>query len=310
MMLQSQPPLPIPVTDRKPVDMRLLADLPSLRLRARYLVDGFLSGGHRSPLKGSSTEFVEYRDYQSGDELRRVDWRLWGRSDRLHVKQFEEETQLHVHLLLDVSASMHYSSDAAALSKLDFARTVLAAMAHLVHRQRDAFGVGLLGDELLHYLPARSSKAHLVDVMHRLDAAGFSRQADLPHSLNSLATLLKHRSLVIIASDFYDENPLLQGALQRLRYDHHEVIGLQIMDPVELDFPSDLMGTFVDMETQASMPVNAAETRKLYLEALNDFRTSLDNTFRECNFDCVLLRTDTAPMQALATYLAHRAHRL
>lgn len=143
-----------------PLDMRLLAELPSLVLQARYMADGSLSGRHRSPQKGASVEFSEYRNYQLGDDLRRVDWRLYGRTDRLHVKQFEEETQLRAFLVLDISASMDFQSRPSVMRKLEFARIAIAALALIAQRQGDAFGLGIAGVELQDFLRARSSVAH------------------------------------------------------------------------------------------------------------------------------------------------------
>lgn len=293
-----------------PLDLRLLAELPSLTLQARYLVDGFLSGRHRSPQKGSSVEFAEYRDYQLGDDLRRVDWRLYGRTDRLHVKQYEEETQLRAFLVLDTSASMDFQSRPTVMRKIEFARLVLAALGALAQRQGDAFGLGIVGTDLKDFLRARSSTPHWKTLVARLEAIRPGGQTVLSRGLNDLAEVIPPRSLVIIASDFYEEPALIQTALRRLRYDHHEVIGLHVLDPMEVDFDLDANGMFVDVEDGARLKLDSPAARKGYLERFNKFRDELDDLFRNAGGELTPLRTDEAPMAALSRYLAAREERI
>jgi uncharacterized protein (DUF58 family) len=299
----SRKPLP-------PLDMALLAELPDLALQARYMVEGFLSGEHRSPQKGSSVEFAEYRAYQPGDDLRRVDWRLYGRTDRLHVKQYEEETQLRVFVVLDTSASMDFRSPAAKFRKIEFARIVLAAIGLLAQRQRDAVGLALAGAELTDFTRARSSPAHWRGFIARLEAVVPSGIASLADSLEALAELVPPRSLVVIASDFYEDSDRLAAALRRLLYDHHDLIGLHVLDPVEIDFDTDDHGTFVDAETGMRLKMDAPAVRKGYLERFGKFCNELDDLFRTLGGESVRLRTDQSPMNVLAEYLAHRTQRL
>jgi uncharacterized protein (DUF58 family) len=300
---RQSPPLP-------PLDFTLLADLPSLELRARYLVDGFLCGRHRSPQKGSSVEFAEYRAYQPGDDLRRVDWRLYGRTDRLHVKQYEDETQLHVYLVLDTSLSMHFRSRGKIATKLDHARLALAAIGLISQRQSDAFGLALVGEELRDYLRARSSLPHWRTFVGRLDGIEPEGQTNLAKALEDLAELLPPRALVVIASDFYEEDDRLDAALQRLRYDHHDLIGLHVLDPVEVDFDLESAGRFIDVESNAQVRLDPAAARAGYLERFSKFCSGLDETFHRAGGELLRLRTDTSPVAALTSYFAHRAHRL
>jgi uncharacterized protein (DUF58 family) len=290
--------------------MGLLAELPDLALQARYMVEGFLSGQHRSPQKGSSVEFAEYRAYQPGDDLRRVDWRLYGRTDRLHVKQYEEETQLRVFVVLDISASMDFKSPNVRLRKIEFARIVLAALGLLAQRQRDAVGLGLAGAGLTDFLRARSSPAHWRAFIARLEGVMPGGVTSLAEALESLAELIPARSLVVIASDFYEDSARLAAALQRLRYDHHDLIGLHVLDPVEIDFDLDERGVFVDLETGGRLKMEAAAVRKGYLERFGKFCGELDESFRGLGGDSMRLRTDQSPMNVLAEYLAHRSRRL
>jgi uncharacterized protein (DUF58 family) len=292
-----------------PLDLQLLADLPSLALRSHCLVDGFLSGRHRSPQRGSSVEFAEYRDYQPGDDLRRVDWRLFGRSDRLHVKQFEDEAQLRVFIVLDVSASMDFSSRRGALNKLDFARIALAGIATLARRQGDAFGLGIAGAELADFLRARSTSSHWHNFIGRLENYLPQRQTALAQSLLALAEIIPPRSLVVIASDFYEELPALESALNRLCYDGHDIIGLHVLDPLELDFDADHAGIWMDAETGAHEDLDAAAVRDGYLQRFGEFCAGLEEQFRATGGDFVQLRTDQPPIGALASYVAARKER-
>ena len=306
------PPLPRPHRPQPlpPLDMHLLADLPSLELQARYMVEGFLSGRHRSPQKGSSVEFAEYRDYQFGDDLRRVDWRLYARTDRVHVKQYEEETQMRVFLVLDTSGSMDYRSRPEVLRKIEFARLALAAIGLIAQRQRDAFGLALAGSELADYLPARSSASHWRKFVGRLDTVTPAGQASLATALASLAELIPPRSLVVIASDFYDEPATLEPALRRLRYDRHDLVGLHILDPHEIDFDLDQSGTFVDAENGSRVKLDAASARVNYLRRFGAFCDELDELFHASGGETARLRTDGSPVAALTAYLASREQRL
>lgn len=292
-----------------PLDMRLLADLPSLALQARYVVEGFLTGRHRSPQKGSSVEFAEYRDYQQGDDLRRVDWRLFGRTDRLQVKQYEEETQLRVFLVMDMSASMDFRSRQEIMRKVEFARLALAALAMLAHRQSDAFGLALVGTELKDFLRARSSIPHWRTFVGRLEFVVPGGTTDLPKALESLAELLPARSLVVIASDFYEDLQPLERVLRRLRYDHHDLIGVHVLDPQEIDFDFNAGGTFLDSETGSRLKLDAPAVRAGYLKRFGAFCKELDELFHSVGGETVRLRTDRQPFDALARYLAQREQR-
>ncbi|MCE0521989.1 MAG: DUF58 domain-containing protein [Methylacidiphilales bacterium] len=297
---------PQPVT---PLDLALLHDLPSLELRARFLMNGFLTGLHRSPLKGFSVEFAEYRAYQLGDDLRRVDWRLYGRTDRLHVKQFEHETQLRVFLVLDTSASMAYASRPEQwLRKIDFARTLLAALGLLALRQGDAFGVALIGTDLTDFMKPKASQAHWRSALGRLDSMQSGGATGLATGLSTLAEVMPKRSLVVIASDFYEESTALNAALRRLRFDHQEVIALHVLDPVEIDLNEDWNGTFIDSETGQKLILDSLAVRSGYQQRFQQFLEETMTAFLDHGGDYVQMRTDASPMAAIGTYLARREH--
>lgn len=320
------PPLPPPARHVKPeeldafarpvapIDLELVAALPSLPLRARYLVENFLTGRHRSPIKGTAPEFAEYRTYQANDDLRRIDWRLYGRSDRLCVKQFEDETQLRVCLALDVSASLRYASRPGLLTKLDCARTLLAAVALLARRQHDAVGLALLGDTatpadagVIEFLRPASSPAHHHNLFGRLESPPLARTGSLAAALRRIALLMPRGGIIVLASDFYADLGELSDALRLFRAQRLELIGLQVLDPMEIDFATDDAGRFVDLEDGSYLPLNTAAARAGYLKRFAAFREELTEVFRGHGAELVLQRTDANPLAVLSAYLAGRA---
>jgi uncharacterized protein (DUF58 family) len=296
------------------LDLDLVASLPSLPLRARYLVETFLTGRHRSPIKGTSPEFAEYSTYQVGDDLRRIDWRLYGRSDRLCVKKFEDENQLRVCLALDASASLHYASRPGLLTKSDLARTVLGAVALLARRQQDAVGLALLGDTdesadggILDFLAPSASLAHQHTVFSRLESPPTARGLELGNALPRLAALLPRGGLVLLVSDFYCELDELKNALRLFRSQRLDLVAVQVLDPMEIEFSGDQAGRFVDLESGAYLPLNTAAVRTGYLQRFRAFQQDLQELFREHGTDLVALRTDESPLAAVAAYFARRA---
>lgn len=307
-MAAAAPPLSLPPLQR--LDLQLLSDLPSLELRARYVMDGFLSGLHRSPYKGFSVEFAQYRAYQQGDDLRRLDWRLFGRSDRLQIREYEAETQMRIVVCVDVSPSMRYRSQDKLLTKLDYARTVAASLALLAQRQRDAAGLAILGGKLEEFLRPKSSLTNLHTLWSLLDRQPPHCEPRLAASLQEAAPLLRKRAIIVILSDFYEDIAPLQTALRHLRHARHEVIGLQILDPAEIDFNFDGRGTFVDLETQTRLTAGVDEIRSSYLRQFGEFLANTRDLFRDHGADFSTLRTDLDPLPALSAYLAKREHLL
>lgn len=297
-----------------PIDANLVATLPTLPLRARYLVESFLTGRHRSPIKGTSPEFAEYRTYQIGDDLRRIDWRLYARSDRLVVKQYEDENQLRTCLAIDLSASMRYRGDADRMTKLDAARTVLAAIGLLARRQQDAVGLALLGETeetrdggLIDFLRPSASPAQQQLIYSKLESPPAARALLLGPALRRVAALLPRGGLVILASDFYGPLDELREAVRFFRSERLELIALHVLDPEEIEFNRDHAGRFVDLEDGSYLPLNAAAVRAGYRQRFQAFRAELAELFREQGADFVTLRTDENPLAALAAYLARRA---
>ena len=291
------------------LDLDLLQRLEPLELRARYVVEGFLTGLNRSPFRGFSVEFAEYRHYFPGDSLRLIDWKLYGRSDRFYVKQFEEETNLHCHLLLDLSGSMNYRGRAGRMTKIDYARTMAAALAWFLHRQWDAVGVTLLGAGGLDHLPARVSRSHLRQVMSRLEGAEAAGEIDLSGLVQRFANLLHRRSLVLLISDFYEPVEALAAALKRLRHSHYEVIALQIHDPAEIEFDFRESSFFHDLETGARLVVDPQSVRRDYLKDFQAHQRAVAKTLRDYEVDLTSFRTDATMDGALTAYLARREAR-
>jgi len=285
-----------------------LADsLGDCGLAVRRPVPGGFQGLHRSRHHGSSVEFADYRDYQPGDDLRRVDWRLYGRTDRLHVRDAHEETPLRVVLLLDVSPSMAYASAPRGLTKIDFARALLGALALLVRRQRDACGLGLLADDLVHYLPPSASPARLRAVWGGLEKPTPGTGTALANALSRTAQAVPRACLFVIASDFYAEPAELEAVVRQLRFDRHDVLALHTIDPAEEDFAFGDPAEFEDSETGVTLQLDPMAAARAYRAAFAVHQTALAEVFRGCGFDYLPVRTDTPPLAALGAYLARRA---
>lgn len=301
------PRLPLQRPALAPLDMAELAALGSLPLRARRLADAVGAGRHRSRRKGASVEFADYRDYQPGDDLRRVDWRLYARTDRVQIRDAHEETPLRVQLLLDVSRSMSYTSRPGLMTKLDLARSVLGALALLTRRQRDACGIGLLADDLLHYSPPSASPARLRAVWGALEAPTLGTPTLLAAALERAVAIIPRACLVVIASDFYESPETLEAVVRRLRFERHDVLALHIVDPAEELFEFTDPAEFEDLETEFRLQLDPVAAARAYREAFSAHQRALAEVFRGSGFDYLTLRTDASPLAALAAYVARRA---
>lgn len=298
------PPLRPPLA---PLDMAELAALGSLPLRARRLADAVGTGRHRSRRRGASVEFADYRAYQTGDDLRRVDWRLYARTDRVQIRDAHEETPLRVQLLLDVSSSMSYASRPGLLTKLDLARCLLGALALLIRRQRDACGIGLLADDLLHYLPPSASPGRLRTVWGALETPTLAPQTSLVTALERVAQVAPRACLFVIASDFYEDPAALEAVMRRLHFEHQDVLALHIVDPAEETFPFSDPAEFEDAETAGRLKLDPIAAARAYRAAFAAHQQALTDVFRGSGFGYLALRTEASPLAALAAYLAQRA---
>jgi uncharacterized protein (DUF58 family) len=289
------------------VDAELLAALPSMELRARTFVEGYYSGQHRSPWRGASVEFADHRAYTHGDELRHIDWRLYGRTDRFFVKQFEAETNLAVTLALDASASMAYPEGSP--TKLDCACYLAAGLAYLAWRQRDAVGLTVLGGVVEGDLPPRTSRGHLQGIFDRLEAiepAGNTRPAE---RILALGGALKRRGLVVLLSDLMDTPEELLRSLGLLRGRGHDVIVLQVLDRGELQLGLSGPSIVEDMETGERLSTDADELREEYADAIRAHVDLLHDGCASRGMDHELMVTDRPLGRGLAAYLSRRRHR-
>ena len=292
---------------RRYLDPAVVARLGHLDVRARLVVEGFIAGMHRSPFHGFSVEFAEHRPYMPGDPLKNLDWKVWGRTDRFLVKQYTEETNLRCHLLLDLSGSMGFRSARAAMSKLEYARSLSAALAYLMLHQQDAVGVMTFGDHPKTYVPPRATRSHL-DVLLRTLAAGEPEgRTRLGPALHELAERIKRRGLVVLCSDLMDKPEEVLSGLSHFRHGQHEVVVFHILDPDEADFPYTDTVTFVDMESGERLTTEPWEIARRYRERLEAWRDHYRRHCRERLIDYVPLDTRMPFDRALLAYLEKRA---
>jgi uncharacterized protein (DUF58 family) len=290
----------------RPLDAVTLAALGGLPLRARSLVDSVGAGRHRSRRRGLDIEFVDHRDYQQGDDLRRVDWRLFARTNRLHIREAQTDAPLRLVLLLDVSPSMAYTGAKERLSKLDYARSVLGALALLSRRQHDACGVGLLGDSVVRWLPPAASRARFDQVWAILDAPVAAGGTALATALGEMLAIAPRRCLFVLASDFYEEPRTLLPVLQRVRSEGHELIGLRVLDPMEADLSTNRAGGFVDLETGERLDADPVVARDAYRASFQEHATEMGETMIKTGAEWMTARTDTLPLEILRRFLSDR----
>ncbi len=287
------------------LDPSVLAGIDNLELRARVAVEGFLSGLHRSPHRGFSVEFNDYRQYQRGDDLRHVDWKLYARSEKFYIKQYEDETNTRCMLALDKSASMAYGSKG--LSKLDYAISVASALAYFIMRQRDAVGLLTYDDKLRDFLPARARQPHLMQLLRILSQVQPGQQTDAAKPLGDLAATLTKKSLVLLISDLLQGEEATLATLRNLRAMGHDVIVLHVMDDSELHFNFDESSEFIDSETGEAFITTPASVREAYLDNVNRFLDDCKKQCQRAGVDYCLLNTSEPIDAALAAFLSKRA---
>ena len=294
---------------QKYLSPQALARLEGLGLRARMIVEGYVSGVHRSPFHGFSVEFAEHREYVPGDDLRYLDWKVFGRTDKYHLKQFEEETNLVAYLLLDTSESMRYRSPAAEWSKLEYARTAAAALAYLILHQQDSAGLVTFDDEIRASVRALSNPSHIKQLLQVMEQSQPRRKTATGPIFHELAERLKKRGIVVVLSDLFDDVPAMLAGLAHLRHRRHEVIVLHVLDPAELDFPFQQPTLFQGLEQLPQAMVEPRALRAAYLEEFGKFLRAVKMGCRMHRIDYVLLRTDQSLEVVLSSYLAARAAR-
>jgi uncharacterized protein (DUF58 family) len=275
-----------------------------LDLRARHVVEGFLSGIHRSPRFGQSVEFLQHREYTPGDELRHVDWKVWAKQDRYYVKQFEEDTNLRAALLVDVSGSMQFGSGA--MSKYEYGATIAASLAYLLLRQQDSVGAIAFDSTIRARVPQRTKRGHLNSIIAALAASEPAEKTELQSILAGAAETYPRRGLMILISDLLVDRTGLFKGLKLLRQHGHDVIVFHVLDDQELDFTFSGPVRFEGLEQNDHLTCNPRALREGYLEALTAYLTEVRHGCRQNGVDYVQLRTSQPLDAALASFLSHR----
>jgi len=287
------------------LDPALLAKVGTLSLKARTIVEGALSGLHRSPHHGSSVEFAEHKEYSPGDEIRRIDWKALGKFDRYFIKEYEDETNLRAYLLLDASASMNYASDG--ITKFDYACTLTASLAYLILRQQDAAGVVTFSNRIENFIPPRAKRDYLTQILHALENRGPGGETDVGRILDDIAGQIKRRGLIVLVSDLLDEPAAILKGLRQFRFKGNDVIVFHLLDPAELNLPFDGNILFEDLEA-ASLQVitDPRAIRATYQQVVQEFINDMRKQCHDNAIDYQLISTATPLDQALASYLSWR----
>jgi uncharacterized protein (DUF58 family) len=290
---------------RRFLDPAVVARLGTLELKARTIVEGFLSGLHRSPFKGFSVEFAEYRQYIPGDDLNTIDWKVFARSDRHYVKKFEEETNLDCHLVLDVSGSMSYGSGA--MTKHEYGCCLAASLAYLMSRQRDRVGLAAFSSRIVDMLPASARPGHLRALLLALERLEPGDETDVATPLHRLAESLSKRGMVVLISDLLDEPERVVRGLRHFHFNGTDVIVFHVLDPFEMTFPFERSTRFEDLETSDHVVAVPAIVRESYLKAINELIDTYKRELGSSGIDYHLLTTDEPLELALLSYLSTRA---
>lgn len=298
------------MTDRRDyLDPAALARLSGLALKARLIVEGYVTGLHRSPYQGFSVEFAEHREYAPGDDLRYVDWKVYGKSDRYYLKRFEEDTNFSCLLVVDTSESMQYRSEGAAVSKLEYAKYVAAALAHLVIQQQDAVGLVTFDSQLRHFIRPSSQPSQLRTLMHVLEDAQPSGETGIGPLMHELAERLQKRGLVIVLSDFFDDVDSLTSGLKHFRHRRHDVTLMQVIDPAEQDFDFNEPTLFKGLEGLPDEMADPRALRSAYRAEFEQFLWQVRGLSRTLSMDHVLFRTDDPLDVPLRSFLTRRMQR-
>jgi len=295
------------------LDPDALAKIHRLELLARGVVEGFVSGRHRSPYKGFSVEFAEHRQYVPGDDIRDLDWRVFGKSDRYYIKQYIEETNLRSVILLDASGSMKYTGAAAArhdgkpLSKFEYGRLLAASLAHLMVHQQDAVGLVTFDTKVRKYIPSRARVTHLRGILQELTNTEPGEESALAPVFHDIAERAHRRGLIIIISDLFDDAAEIIKALHHFRYRKHEVLVLHVMAEEELTFPFDKWSLFRDLEVSGNrVQLDPRSVRAEYLDRIRKFVATIESGCGQMSVDYVPMSTRRSFDVALAQYLANR----
>ena len=290
---------------KKYLDPETISKLSSLELRAKLVVEGFIVGMHRSPYHGFSVEFTEHRPYMQGDPPKDIDWKVFGKTEKYFIKQYEEETNLRSYILLDTSKSMNFAS-AGNIKKIDYASTLVAALGYLMVEQQDAVGLALYSEKINTFLPPKATKTYLLEIFKHLSAIIPSDKTHTASALNTLADKIKRRGLVIIVSDLFDDINSILKSLKHFRYKKNEVIVFQILDPMERSFAFGKDAIFRDSETLEELTTQPFQIQKAYKEAIDSFINKIKTECLNSNIDYNLIETSTPFDKALFSFIQKR----
>jgi uncharacterized protein (DUF58 family) len=295
---------------RKYLDPRTLARIHSLDLRARLIVEGLMTGMHRSPYQGISVEFAQHRPYVQGDDIRHVDWKVFGKTDKIYLKQYLEETNLHLLCIVDASESMGYSSvsnQGDNWSKYDCATAIAASLSYMAIQQQDSVGLAVFDQDLKHYIKPSNAPAQWKIITRELTLVPRLRKTSTGRILDQLAEKLTHRSLIVILSDFFDDLESIKKGLRHLRYKKHEVIAFQVLDPQEVEFPFEETTLFKGLEEAGELLTEPRALREGYIEQLELFTADLRKLCRGMHIDFTRMNSGDALDVALSGFLATRS---
>ena len=291
-----------PTASARFMDPKILGRIDNLELLARMVVEGFISGLHRSPYLGRSVDFAEHRAYMPGDDIRRIDWRLFARADRFYVKEFEADTNTSFTLILDLSRSMTFGSRG--ITKLDYARYLAACLAYFSHKQRDWVGLVTFDEDIVDFVPP--SAKHLEVVLHKIDRMKPGRRGALGPPLAKVAEAIRRRGIMVLISDFYEEPEAVLDAVKVLRYKGNDLIVFHVLDPAEVEFPFDEVANYQDLETEEAIPVIPEYLREQYRKLVAEHIDRLSRWLGDNRIDYTLFDTSTPLDYALFSYLSNR----
>ena len=283
--------------------------LKGLELKARMIVEGYVSGMHKSPYHGFSIEFAEHREYVPGDDLRYVDWKVFGKSDRIYLKQYDEETNFTCQFLVDISESMNYKSETGKWSKAEYAKLTAAALSYLVIHQQDSAGLVTFDTSVRQFIRPASTAVHLRQICHALESSQPSGESSIGPIFHDLAERIQRRGVVVILSDFFDDPESIVMGLKHFWHRRHDVVLMQVIDPAEQDFPFVDPTLFQGLENLGDQLTEPRALRKAYQREFEEFIKSIRSAARSLHMDYRLLRTDQPLEVVLHEFLSQRMNR-
>ncbi len=293
------------IDKKKYLNPDVISRLDNMMLRARYTVEGFIIRLHKSPYQGFSVEFAEHKPYMPGDEIKRIDWKLFGKTDRYFIKEYEEETNLKSYILLDRSGSMGYTSGT--ITKLDYGSFLAAALSYLMLKQQDAVSLATVDKKIHSFLPPVAKTSHLNLVLNQLENTKPGEETEISAILHEMAEKIKKRGLIILISDLMDDSSKIMSALKHFRYKGHEVIVFHILDKNELEFNFSRQTKFIDLENNNTIITEPQHIQNAYRESISQFINDYKYECRKNNIDYTLLTTDKLLHIGLTEYLNKRS---